>query len=145
MSEANRQPDLLCFLHGFCGPRMEVTHCFQCSITAVRQDPPGQLWLPIISHALSLETLFPSSQPLLPLSQAVQDKWPPPFVLNSSELPRASLENTHVLLPPCSCLFLYLCLPSLPGLTGTLASHGKKHTNKLVPWYLITFLSYSHD
>jgi hypothetical protein len=37
---------------------------------------------------LSLETLFPPNlQPLLPLSQAVQDECPPPpFALNSSEL-----------------------------------------------------------
>jgi hypothetical protein len=39
-------------------------------------------------HALSLETLFfPNPQPLLPLSQVVQDECPPPrFALNSSEL-----------------------------------------------------------
>jgi hypothetical protein len=38
------------------------------------------------------------------------------------------LENTPILLPPWSCLILYLCLP-LPGIPGILASH-----EKLVAW-----------
>jgi hypothetical protein len=61
-------------------------------------------------------SLSPNPQPLLPLSQAVQDEWPPPFVLNSSGLPSVSLEKTltPVLLPPWSRLVLYLCLPSPP-------------------------------
>jgi hypothetical protein len=42
-------------------------------------------------------------------------------------------------LPPSHTLsFISVCLP-LPGLTGTLASH-----EKLLPWYLMTLLSYSH-
>jgi hypothetical protein len=87
-------------------------------------------------------SLSPNPQPLLPLSQAVQDEWPPPFVLNSSGLPSVSLEKTPY---TCSALSLFLSCPlSLsafpPGLTGTLISH-----EKLVPWYLMTFLSYSHD
>jgi hypothetical protein len=60
----------------------------------------------------------PNPQPLLPLSQAVQDEWPPTFVLNSSGLPfSVSLEKktlTPILLSPWSCLVLYLCLPSPP-------------------------------
>jgi hypothetical protein len=41
-SMANRQSDLLCFLHGFRGLRVEVNSCFQCSSTAFGQDRPGQ-------------------------------------------------------------------------------------------------------
>jgi hypothetical protein len=50
----------------------------------------------------------------------------------------AILLLTHSLPGPTALSFISVCL-TLPVLTGPLASHGK-----LVPWYLTTFLSYSH-
>jgi hypothetical protein len=63
MSVANTQSDLLCFLHGFCGLRLGVISCFQCSSTAFGQDWPGQQRWSIIPHAWKL--FFP---PTLSLS-----------------------------------------------------------------------------
>jgi hypothetical protein len=107
----------------------------------------GSTWTAVMTNNpswLSLETLFSlRPQPLLPLSRAVQDEWPP-FVLNSSGLPSsASLEKNPLYLfcslPGPALSFISVCFP-LPGFTGTLASH-----EKVVAWYLMTFLSYSHN
>jgi hypothetical protein len=58
----------------------------------------GSTWIAVMTNNPSfveLETLVsPTPQPLLPLSQAGQDEWPPPFVLNSNGLPfSVSLEK----------------------------------------------------
>jgi hypothetical protein len=116
---------------------------------------PDWLW-----HLTALS--FPTCQiPLLP--KAVTQEWrfcvadSVPVPLSGSDLeayliinPSAMHPASRLCLPlpyqtpfcslpgPAALSFISVYFP-LPGLTGTLVSH-----EKLVPWYLLTFLSYSH-
>jgi hypothetical protein len=94
MSMAKRQSDLYTFLSDlYTFFTVPVAREWRSPLTSSALVLPlvGLIWIVVMTNnPLCIElgnSLSPNPQVLLPLSQVDQDKWPPPFILNSSGLP----------------------------------------------------------